>query len=81
MKGPGAAERGEFGFAQQNTGGESNPADFSVIRIYDSPGPEGFSRVLHCLRSAKGRLKAALCPLSVHPDGKLMQKIHRLTDN
>jgi hypothetical protein len=69
--------REETRMSQQNTGGESNPAHFSVIRI--SPDPDVDDSTVPV--SAKDLLNAALCPLSAHPDDKLMQKIHRLTDN
>jgi hypothetical protein len=66
---------------QQNTGGESNPAHFSVIRISGSaPGyhsEHGFA--LPCIGEMP--VKTASCPLSVQRGGKLMHKIHRLTDN
>jgi hypothetical protein len=63
--------------SQQNTGGESNPAHFSMNRISPRPRRERFA--------VPGRseipVKAAVCPLSVQLPGKLMQKIHTLTDN
>jgi hypothetical protein len=70
-----------LGIRQQNTGGESGPAHFSVIRISGSVlghhSEHGFARP----RISEVPVKAASCPLSVQPDRKLMQKIHRLTDN
>ncbi|MGH6708318.1 MAG: hypothetical protein ACREEK_05045 [Bradyrhizobium sp.] len=66
---------------QQNTGGESNPAHFSVIRISGDVlgchSQHGFALP----RSSEMPVKAASCPLSVQSGRKLMQKIHSLTDN
>jgi hypothetical protein len=66
---------------QQNTAGESGPAHFSVIWISGSVlryhSEHGFARP----RSSEMPVMAASCPLSAQRAGKLMQKIHRLTDN
>jgi hypothetical protein len=66
---------------QQNTGGESGPAHFSVIRIPGSVVGYHSEHGFALPRISEMPVKAASCPLSVQRGGKLMQKIHRLTDN
>jgi hypothetical protein len=70
----------ELRIRQQNTG-ESDSAHFSVIGLLEAFSAIVLSLVLPCSASAKCPVKSASCPLSVQPGGKLMQKIHRLTDN
>ena len=66
---------------QQNTGGESNPAHFSVSGIRGARHPGDFWEGFTLPRSSEMPDNTAPCPLSVQKNGKLMQKIHRLTDN
>jgi len=66
---------------QQNTGRESNPAHFSVIRILPAPHICRFALGFPLPATAETPIGKAPCPLSAHSDGKLMPKIHRLTDN
>jgi hypothetical protein len=66
---------------QQNTGGESGPVDFSVIRLPGNVLGYRFEHGFALPRISEIPVNAASCPLSVQPGRKLMQKIHRLTDN
>jgi hypothetical protein len=66
---------------QQNTGGESGPVHFSVVRLSGNVGGYRFEHGFAPPRIGEMPVNAASCPLSVQPDRKLMQKIHRLTDN
>jgi hypothetical protein len=63
---------------EQNTHGESNPAHFSEERMRRKFNVRGRGAQPAGIKVPLG---AAPCPLSAQPDRKLMQKIHRLTDN
>jgi hypothetical protein len=77
MNWPEAAEGEETGFANRI------PAANQIQRIFPLTGfYTGSVRIDFALpRSSKMPVKAASCPLSVQWRRKLMQKIHRLTDN
>jgi hypothetical protein len=80
MKWPDAAERGE---ADSPT--EYRPRIKSSAFFRDPDFTNAFLTAFEHGFPLPGRcetpIMTALCPLSVHPAGKLMQKIHRLTDN
>ena len=81
MNWPDAAEGGTYGVANRIPRGESNPAHFFVNRLRGAHRSGDSDNASASSRIRKMPVKAALCPLSVQPGEKLMQKIHRLTDN
>jgi hypothetical protein len=75
---PDTAEARGLECAEQNTRGESSPAHFSVTKDL---AEESVSDRAACPPSAKCRFGHFLVLFRHNRPPKLMQKIHRLTDN